>query len=256
MRKHPKYFGAKMTKNLVAILMCCITALSMLVLGGKIYKDRMRGYDLVSVTGSATQDFESDIIVWSGSFVQRSEDLKSAYAALAIDQKRVTEFLLSKSVNENDYVFSSVNIEKLKQSLYNENGGFVGEVFAGYQLRQSVRIESKEVNKIESVSREITSIINDGIEFVSYEPEYYYSKLAELRINLVAEATKDARQRALQITENAGSSLGSLRYSNLGVFQIFAPNSSESVSWDGAFNRSSKKKRAMVTVKLQFGIGN
>ena len=126
--------------------------------------------------------------------------------------------------------------------------------FTGYTLTQHVRIESQDVHNIEKTSREITQLINQGVEFYSESPEYYYSKLSELKIQMVAEATKDARTRAEQVAKNAKGKLGNLRYSNLGVFQIVAPNSSEEITWDGTFNRLSKRKTAMVTVKLQFGL--
>ncbi len=243
-------------KPYINAFLYCLTAVVLVVLAGSVYQHRMRGYDVVNVTGSATQDFDSDIIVWESSFVQRNADLKLAYAALEADHKKVAEFLQAKTVSDKEFVFSSINIAKLTRPFHDEEGRYVGEVDAGYQLTQSVRVESSEVDKIEVTSREITKLINDGVELTSGQPEYYYSKLAELKISMVAEATKDGRQRAEQITQNSGAKLGPLYYSNLGIFQIMAPNSSEEVSWQGSFNRSSRKKRAMVTVKLQFGIGS
>ena len=119
---------------------------------------------------------------------------------------------------------------------------------------QRIQIESKEVDKIEQISREITDLINTGVEFYSDEPEYYYTKLAELKIEMIAEATKDARIRAEQIAENSGSKLGDLKSAQMGVFQIVAQNSSEDFSWGGSFNTSSKMKTATITMKLQYGV--
>ena len=77
-------------------------------------------------------------------------------------------------------------------------------------------------------------------------------KLAELKIEMIAEATKDAHNRAKSIAENANSGLGDLKKSDLGVFQIIAQNSSEDYSWGGSFNTAAKKKTANVTVKLVY----
>lgn len=238
------------------ILVCCLTAVLIFSILGWIYQTRTRAYDAINVTGSATKDFPSDIIVWEGDFLQRNLDLKAAYAALDNDHKLVAQFLKSKGIAETDIVFSAINIEKLFEEQYSENGNVMSKTFVGYLLMQSVRIESKEVDKVETSSREITQLINQGIEFQSHEPEYYYSKLSELKIDMIAEATKDGHLRAEQIAKNSSAFLGHLTDSNLGVFQILAPNSSEEISWDGAFNRSSKIKRAIITVKLRFGIAN
>jgi hypothetical protein len=115
-----------------------------------------------------------------------------------------------------------------------------------------VQIESNEVDKVEEISRQVSELINSGIELYSDKPQYYYTKLAELKIQMIAEATKDANNRAARIAENAGSSLGDLKNASMGVFQIVAQNSSEEYSWGGAFNTSSKRKTANITVDLEY----
>ena len=86
------------------------------------------------------------------------------------------------------------------------------------------------------------------------DPQYYYTKLSELKIEMIAQATKDANERAKKIAENAGSTVGSLKNANMGVFQIVAQNSSEDFSWGGSFNTSSKRKTANITVKLEYEV--
>ena len=69
---------------------------------------------------------------------------------------------------------------------------------------------------------------------------------------MIAEATKDANSRAKNIAINAESEIGDLKYAKMGVFQIVAQNSSESYSWGGAFNTTSKRKTASITMKLEY----
>ena len=128
------------------------------------------------------------------------------------------------------------------------------KVFTGFLLDQNVAIESKEVDKIENISREVTELINSGVELYSNAPQYYYTRLAELKVEMIAEATKDANSRAESIATNAGSDLGKLKKAELGVFQIIAQNSSEEYSWGGSFNTSSKKKTANITVRLLYQV--
>lgn len=241
-------------KQQINIIICCLTIITVAFLAGTILDKKSRSNDSLTVTGLASRDFVSDIITWEGSFTRKDLDLKSTYAALETDRKVVEEYLLSKGVKSGEYVFSAVNIEKSFKDVFNTEGNKIDTLFIGYTLTQKVRIESSEVEKIEATSREITKLINDGLEFYSEAPEYYYSKLAELKIQMVAEATKDARTRAENIAQNAKGHLAGLRYSSLGVFQIIAPNSNEEITWDGTVNRSSKKKTVMLTVKLQFGL--
>ncbi len=218
------------------------------------FQNRNSSNDTISVTGLGKKDFVSDLIVWSGTFSKKSYTLKEAYAALDNDRENIRKYLTSKGINENEMVFSAVNFNKDFTTYYNENGSVKEQLFTGFTLTQSVTIQSKEVNKIEDISRQSSELINSGIEFYSNPPEYYYTKLAELKIKMIAEATKDASTRAKSIAENADADLGNLKKSDMGVFQITGQNSSEDFSYGGSFNTTSKNKTANITVKLVYQV--
>ena len=97
-------------------------------------------------------------------------------------------------------------------------------------------------------------MINQGIEIESGDPRYYYTKLNELKIQMLKEAAEDARQRATVIAEGGDCGLGKLQKSTMGVFQIVGENSDEDFSWGGSFNTSSKVKTASITVSSTYSI--
>jgi len=173
---------------------------------------------------------------------------------LTSEKETVKKYFLKKGVKDEQIVFSAVDIRKDFANSYFENGNLKDQVFRGYILHQTVKIESNEVDKIEEISRTVTELSKDGIGFYSYAPQYYYTKLSELKIEMVAAATADARIRAEQIAKNANSTIGDLRNAKMGIFQILAQNSNEDLSWGGNFNTSSKMKTATITLKLQFGL--
>ncbi|NDC93623.1 MAG: hypothetical protein EB087_07945, partial [Flavobacteriales bacterium] len=75
------------------------------------------------------------------------------------------------------------------------------------------KVQSKNVNIIEKTSREVSELIDAGIELNSDAPEYYYTKLAALKLSMIEQATKDAYNRAIKIAENGGGSLGNMKNS-------------------------------------------
>jgi hypothetical protein len=218
------------------------------------YINRGKKSNMISVTGLGSRDFVSDLIVWSGNFTRKNDDLKTAYSELDADREIIKKYLLEKGLQENEMVFSSISIEKLSTDLFDRYGNRSGSVFAGYRLQQEVQIESKNVDKVEEISREVSRLINQGVEFYSHTPQYFYTRLAALKIEMIAEATKDANVRALKISENAGSTVGQLKNAEMGVFQIVGQNSSEEYSWGGSFNTTSKRKTASITVKLDYEV--
>lgn len=240
-----------MLKDYIPQIIIAAAVLLAALIFSNAYKKRSFTNDTVSVTGMGEKDFESDLVVWNGSFSRKNLDLKTAYSELNADRNTVSNYLIKKGVDAKEIVFDAVNISKDFTNSFDKNGN-TSQAFNGYILSQSVRIESKELDKVETVSREVTELINTGVELNSGSPEYVYSKLAALKLDLIAEASKNARQRAEKIADNAGGSLGKLRNANMGVFQILGRNSSEDYSGGGTFNTSSKKKTATITMKLVY----
>ncbi len=240
-------------KNILPSLLVTLAVIFSAVYLGNSYTYKFKKNQTVTVTGSAFYDFDSDLIVWSGQFSRKSMQIKDAYSDLKSDESVIKTYLIGKGIKESDIIFSSVNTNKDIEYIYDPNGGS-RNIFTGYTLSQTVKIESKDLETVEKVSREITELLDKGIVLNSYEPQYYYTKLDELKIDLLARASKDGEQRAKTIMENSGASLGKLQKASMGIFQITGRNSDEDYSWGGAFNTSSKKKTASVTIKMDFSI--
>jgi hypothetical protein len=209
----------------------------------------------ISATGSATRDFLSDLAVWSGSFSARSGSTQEAYAIIKEHSDIVKQYLLDNGVTEDAFSFRAVDIAQQYAAEYNDEGMYIGERFDGYLLTQRVDISSPDVDNVELLSRSITQLIDEGVDFKPESPAYYYTKLDELKLEMIEQATQNAKQRVDILAENSGSKAGKLLNANLGVFQIMAQNSPlDEFSASGAFNTSSKRKTASITVRLYYAI--
>ncbi len=218
------------------------------------YKYKFKSSENITVTGLAEKDFSSDQIVWTGNYSRKMMDLKSAYSSLKEDEGKIRTYLKGKGVADVEMVFSAVSIDKEFNTKYDAEGKQVGSEFTGFNLKQNVTVDSKDIIKVETISREVTELIESGIEFNSSPPSYYYTKLSELKVDLLAKASADAKQRAETIAKNAGSSLGKIKKATMGVFQITGQNSNEDYSYGGAFNTNAKNKTASITVKIDFAV--
>ena len=194
------------------------------------------------------------MIVWEGSFGAQNIDLKLAYLTLEKNKSTVNDYLAKKGIVTEQLIYSAVKSNKKNKRIYSSNGDYIGEEFIGYELIQSVQIESKDVDKIEKVSREITELLNEGVQFYSESPRYYYTKLSDLKIEMISKATEDAKLRAEKISEFSGGKLGKLESARMGIFQITGQNSKENYSWGGTFNTSSREKTASITMKLVYKV--
>ena len=218
---------------------------------GVAYYQTKKPQKTVSVVGLVEKDFTSDLIVWEFDYAAKDMDMKQAYAKLKAQNEIVKAYLKSAGIPDKETDFKKITTRPTYNSYYS-NGHWV-EDFDGYEASQTVRIESRDIEKIEALTRDIAELYDQNIMINNDNPEYYYTKLSDLKMQMLAEASQDARHRAETITKNAGAELGDLKSANMGVFQITKPNSSEeSYTWGGAFNTSSKEKRASINMRLTY----
>lgn len=207
----------------------------------------------ISVTGLGETEFTSDLIVIEGNITVEAYEAANAYHALENDRKETIDFLTSKGVKSETITFEMPRTNELYRSIY-ENGDYVGQQFAGYQISQSFTIESADVDTTESAARELPSLIAEGIDIHVFNPMYYYTGLEDVKLELLSAAAADARERAANIAKSSKSALGELKLSRAGVFQITAATGDEEFSAGGSFNLSSREKKARVTVRSEFFI--
>jgi hypothetical protein len=135
----------------------------------------------------------------------------------------------------------------------NEKGHDTNEIEA-YLLSQGIEVKSHDVSRIDAVSRQSTELINQDIQFISEPPKYFYTKLAELKVEMLAKATENARERAVSMAKSTGNRIGVIRSARMGVFQI-TPATSTDISWYGENDTSSLEKKVMAVVAATFSIG-
>lgn len=250
----PLFMNYKHIKPHLNTFVIFIAIVGAAAIGGQAFIQRNSHSDRIYVTGLGSSDFKSDLGVWTGRYSVENVDLKEGYTRLQEHREAITKFLLKKGFKDEDLTFSSVSTETNYRNKYDDHGNLLDQSFLNYSLTQDVDVQSSDVDLISKISREATELINDGINISSESPSYYYTELANLKIKMLAEATKDGTTRAEQIAENANNSLGDLRSAQMGVFQITSQNGGEDYSWGGTFNTSAMYKTASVTVRLEFGV--
>lgn len=216
------------------------------------YTYKYKSQEIVTVTGLGETSFTSDLIVWSGHIEVETKNVELGYRELEKQKELVSEFILSKGIPAAATTFDFVSINKEYESSYGANGNYSGQRFTGYTLVQPIVIESSDVEAVENMSREISSLIASGITIESYSPAYYYTKLEDVKLSLIETASADALQRATKIAEASGAKLGKVQSAKMGVFQITGANTNEAYAAGGSLNTSSRNKKARITMKIEY----
>ncbi|MGY6521051.1 MAG: SIMPL domain-containing protein [Mongoliitalea sp.] len=242
-----------MKKHVSSVIFAIAIIVAAALLGNAVI-NRNKKSGTVDVTGLGQKNFTSDLVVWEGNFSRDNVDIKVAYADLERDRKEVLNYLVSKGIPKENIIFQAVSTIPQYRQNYSSSGNYMGQTFLGYELNQTLQVESREVEKVEQISREITELLLQGVKFYSQAPRFYYTDLESLKIEMISRATEDARIRAEKIAENSGAKLGKLLSANMGIFQITGLNSTEDYSWGGTFNTSSKEKTASITMRLSYAV--
>ena len=219
-------------------------------IGGWFFVKGKRGDQTITVTGSARKRIKSDLVIWRCAVSYQSPVLSDAYRSLSEALPKVKAYLVSKGIPENQITASSISSQTLHGRT--SDGGETAEI-TGYSLRQELSVRSNDVDKIGQIARESTELINQGILIESMAPEYLFTKLSDLKIEMLSEAAKDAKKRAEQIAQSTGSSIGSVRTARMGVLQI-TPADSTDVSGEGMNDTSAIDKDITAVVNIGFGV--
>lgn len=220
--------------------------------GGMVKAFRIRhGDKTIVVTGSVKRRITSDRIVWSATLVGRAPEITAAYRSVANGLPKALAFLQERGVDPKTITTSAVRVREIHPR--DKDGHEQEETVAMISVEQDITVESAEVDKISAVSREATQLLEQGIQIQSDAPKYLYTKLADLKVQLLAEAAKDARLRADQIASNTGARVTELSAAKMGVMQVNAANDS-TTSGDGMNDTTSVEKDVLAIVTASFGI--
>jgi hypothetical protein len=177
---------------------------------------RISESQVISVTGSAHKNVRSDLVVWRASFSTEAATLLEAHKMLKADQARVLQFVSSRNIRE--CAVLPIQIREITDKTESD-GETVGRKL-GYRLSQGIEVRTPEVELIPLLSSESTELLEQGVVFVTDSIEFIYTQVGEAKIEMMAEATKDARARAEQIAGQGNRKLKALRQAKMGVVQI------------------------------------
>nr|WP_310483480.1 SIMPL domain-containing protein [Chamaesiphon sp. VAR_48_metabat_403] len=214
-------------------------------------RDIKRVDDALIIIGSAKKPIKADYIVWKIALSSQQPTSQAAYQELKARISRVQSYLKEAKVPESEILLESLETVAVPE-INTITGRETGKTLA-YKLSQKIEVRSNQVERYAKLSQQITELINEGIPLNSEPPAYLYNDLSKLRIEMIAEATKDAKARAESIAKTTGNRVSGVRSAETSVFQITARNSTD-VSNGGSYDTSSIDKDITAVVSVKFGI--
>lgn len=241
--------GNEIKKALIVSMALIIAAL---ILGGFFYQAQ-KPQHTIRVVGIASRKFEADTVKWSINLEAEAGpgQLKDGYEKLNRQIETLEGFLAGIGISSENINRKPVNIFKQYQHI--EKNGLRERIFTGYRLNQNFYIITNEIEEIENLAYNPVPLMDKGVIISQSRLQYYSSNIDELKKEIIAEATANARARAEKMVENTNVKVGKTLSLSSGVFQITEPYSTR-VSSSGIYDTSTRKKQIRVTVHAVFAL--
>jgi len=248
-----KHCCIKIAKPIAMVVAGAVLTFGLITIGHKINDGltHFRSFDrYITVKGLATKDVDADLAVWSVTFNVTGETLAGAQESLAASEKTVRDFLNTNGIKPEQVRLQNINVVDKKAQTYN-NGG---DMTLRFILSQTLVARTNDVASMVKASQNISDLVKAGVTLGDPNggstgvPQYLFTKINDIKPELIAEATKNARASAEQFAKDSGQEVGSIRTANQGYIQIEArdPGVSESES-------PQKSVRVVTTIDYLLG---
>ena len=216
---------------------------------GVLVKGIRNANDTITVTGASTERITSDYVDWSVEVTQSGPTQQASYQGLQPAVEKTVAFLKAQGIQSDEMELDSVKSEK--EIVRDPRTGQLRSTI--WTTKQAILIGSWDVARIYRITGQIGELIGQGVPLTINEPAYTYTKLADKRVDMLAKATRDARNRARAIARQAGSGIGAITNADTGTFQITVPNSTETSGF-GSYDTRTIDKDITAVMAVTFRV--
>lgn len=187
---------------------------------GHGFKEGRSGDRYVTVKGIAERDVKADVGLWPLRYVAANNDLAQAQARISQSREAVVAFLTLQGITGD-----AIQLHRLEVTDVTANAWRTGDYQNRFIIAQTLMVRTDQPELIEAASQNVGDLVESGV-ILSYEgaiqagPTYLFTHLNDLKPEMIAEATANAREAARQFAEDSDSRLGGIRRANQGVFVI------------------------------------
>jgi hypothetical protein len=192
----------------------------------------------VTVKGVAERDVSADIGLWPIAFVATDDDLGEAQKAIVESKRKVLDFLQRYGIDAGQVEVRRLDVADRLADRYRN-----GPTESRYIVSQTLMVRTGDPNLILKASQHTGDLVEAGVVLSRDAgpqdgPTYLFTGLNELKPEMIAEATAQARRAAEQFAKDSGSRVGDIRRANQGVFVILPRDRMPGVSESGQFHKT------------------
>ena len=226
--------------NRVALAGAVVLAGGMVV-GGYLLGDGLRRAHAaersVTVRGLAEKDVTADLATWTIAYSATGTDLPGVRAEIERNTAALKDYFRSLGFPDDALTPTGAGVNQ-----YMNNGVNTITITQRMQLRTTdiARAQKAVASQFDLVRRGVT--LQEGSAMT-----YSFTRLNDIKPQMVAQATRDARSAAEQFAKDSGTGVSGIKSATQGYFSI-DPRDGEQSGGYGAADTPYKKVRVVTTV--------
>jgi hypothetical protein len=206
----------------------------------------------VVVKGLAEKPVSADRARWEVIVRGAGNTLPEAFAALRANRPLVQAFFREQGFADEQVEIGRETFEPLYR--VDKEGRPTREI-AEYVASQNLQLTSNEVKRVEKAVGQVVSLQEKGLSLDVMNPEYLVSTLEAVKMSLIADATRNAHDRASEFAKTGEARVGAMKSANQGAFYILpAQGGSNDNEYGGTYDKSTIDKLARVVVTVEYGL--
>lgn len=173
----------------------------------------------VSVKGLSERIVPADLVIWPITFVVTGNDLAEMQGRIDQHLATIGGFLQAGGFTDDEISHSVPEItDKLAQG-YAE----AQPPKFRYHARVTVSLRTGHVDQARALMQQTGELVKQGITLspdYGRQTEFLFTGLNDIKPDMIAEATRNARKAAEQFAADSGSQVGHIRQATQGIFSI------------------------------------
>lgn len=174
----------------------------------------------VTVKGLSERELDADIVIWPIQFTEAGNDLEKLYNSVETSTAKIRSFLEAQGISPAEISTASPGITDKSAQQY--GGGERAEF--RYSAVQTVTVYSNNIATVRQVMGKLSTLGKQGIVFTGanyqMQTEYIFTRLNDIKPEMIEEATTKAREVAEKFAADSQSRLGKIKTASQGQFTI------------------------------------
>ncbi|MGH7335952.1 MAG: SIMPL domain-containing protein [Myxococcota bacterium] len=203
--------------------------------GIRYFKDAER---YVSVKGLAEREVAANLAIWPIVYSVSGNDLSELQLRLESDTRRVAAYLTAQGFAAEEF---SVSAPRISDNA--PQGGVEGRApVERYSVETTTILRTAKVAEARRAMERSGALVKEGVRVLrsyEYNTQYFFTDLDQIKPEMIAEATADARRAAEKFAQDSGAAVGGIRRAQQGYFSIEDRD---------AFSPERKKVRVVTSI--------